>query len=139
MRERTLIIIKPDGVERGLADQIIARFEEKGFTVIDRHDLTISRALAEKHYAEHAEKPFYPSLVNYITSGPVVVTVMEGEDGIAEARALIGPTDPAKAPPGTIRGDFGESIDRNTIHGSDSPESAAREIALYFGDDEMGG
>jgi nucleoside-diphosphate kinase len=136
MRERTLIIIKPDGVERGYADQIIDRFKEKGFTVVERRDMTISRALAEKHYAEHKDKPFYPSLVDYITSGPVVVAILEGENAVAEARALMGPTDPQKAPPGTIRGDFGESIDRNTIHGSDSPESARREIALFFGDDE---
>lgn len=136
MRERTLLIIKPDGVERGLADQILQRFTDKGFTVIERRDMTIARALAEKHYAEHKEKPFYPSLVGYITSGPVVVAAVEAENGVAVARDLIGPTDPSKAPPGTIRGDFGESIDRNTIHGSDSPESAQREIKLFFGDDE---
>lgn len=136
MRERTLIIIKPDGVERGYADQILERFKDKGFTIVERRDMTIARVLAEKHYAEHKDKPFYPSLVDYITSGPVVVAVIEGEDGIAAARALMGPTDPMKAPPGTIRGDFGESIDRNTIHGSDSPESARREIQLFFGDDE---
>lgn len=136
MRERTLLIIKPDGVERGLADQILQRFTDKGFTIIERRDMTIARALAEKHYAEHKEKPFYPGLVGYITSGPVVVAAVEAENGVATARDLIGPTDPAKAPPGTIRGDFGESIDRNTIHGSDSPESAQREIKLFFGDDE---
>jgi nucleoside-diphosphate kinase len=136
MRERTLIIIKPDGVERGYTEQIFDRFKGKGFTVVERRDMTISRALAEKHYAEHKEKPFYPSLVEYITSGPVVVAILEGENAVAEARALMGPTDPAKAPPGTIRGDFGESIDRNTIHGSDSADSARREIALFFGDDE---
>jgi nucleoside-diphosphate kinase len=136
MRERTLIIIKPDGVERGYADQILDRFEDKGFTIVERRDMTISRALAEKHYAEHKDKPFYPSLVDYITSGPVVVAIVEGENAISEARALMGPTDPKKAPPGTIRGDFGESIDRNTIHGSDSPESARREINLFFGDEE---
>jgi nucleoside-diphosphate kinase len=136
MRERTLIIIKPDGVERGYTEQIFDRFKAKGFTIVERRDMTISRALAEKHYAEHNGKPFYPSLVEYITSGPVVVAILEGENAVAEARALMGPTDPAKAPPGTIRGDFGESIDRNTIHGSDSVESARREIALFFGDDE---
>jgi nucleoside-diphosphate kinase len=135
MRERTLIIIKPDGVERGYADQILERFTDKGFTIVDRRDMVISRVLAEKHYAEHQGKPFYDGLVAFITSGPVVVAILEGEDAIASARALMGPTDPAKAPPGTIRGDFGESIDRNTIHGSDSPESARREIALFFGDD----
>lgn len=134
MKERTLLIVKPDGVERGLADQILQRFVEKGFTVVNRKEMTIPRALAERHYAEHLAKPFYPGLVNSITSGPVVVAIVEAEDGVATARALMGPTDPAKAPPGTIRGDFGESIDRNTIHGSDSPESARREIALFFGD-----
>lgn len=131
MRERTLLIIKPDGVERGLAQQILDRFTAQGFTVVQRKEMTIPRALAERHYAEHREKPFYPSLVSYITSGPVVVAVVEGEDAVARARALMGPTDPAKASPGTIRGDFGESIDRNTIHGSDSPESAQREISLF--------
>jgi nucleoside-diphosphate kinase len=136
MRERTLIIVKPDGYERGLSDQILNRFVEQGFTIIERRNMTISRSLAERHYAEHKGKPFYDSLVNYITSGPVTVAMLEGEDGIARARALMGPTDPAKATPGTIRGDFGESIDRNTIHGSDSLESARREIELFFGSDE---
>jgi nucleoside-diphosphate kinase len=134
MRERTLIIVKPDGYVRGLSDQILARFEKQNFTVVERRDMTISRDLAAQHYEEHKEKSFYPSLVDYITSGPVTVAVLEGDDAIARARALMGATDPAKATPGTIRGDFGESIDRNTIHGSDSPESAAREIKLYFGE-----
>jgi nucleoside-diphosphate kinase len=136
MRERTLIIIKPDGYERNLSDQILQRFIDKSFTVVERRDLTISRELAELHYAEHKGKPFYPSLVDYITSGPVTVAILEGDDAIARARELMGPTDPAKATPGTIRGDFGESIDRNTIHGSDSPASAQREISLFFGDVE---
>jgi nucleoside-diphosphate kinase len=135
VRERTLIIIKPDAVERGLQDQILKRFTDEGFTIVERRDMTIPRDLAERHYAEHQGKPFYPSLVNYITSGPVVVAILEGEDAIRRARELMGPTDPAKATPGTIRGDFGESIDRNTIHGSDSVESAKREIALFFGDE----
>ena len=134
MRERTLIIVKPDGYVRGLSDQILARFEKQNFTVVERRDMTISRDLAAQHYEVHKEKSFYPSLVDYITSGPVTVAVLEGDDAIARARALMGATDPAKATPGTIRGDFGESIDRNTIHGSDSPESAAREIKLYFGE-----
>ena len=132
MRERTLIIVKPDGVERGLADQILERFSDKGFTIVQRKELTIPMSLAERHYAEHRDKPFYPSLVRYITSGPVVVAVLEKENAIADARALMGATDPAKATPGTIRGDYGESIDRNTIHGSDSSESAQREIQLFF-------
>lgn len=135
MRERTFIIVKPDGYERGLSDQILKRFEDKGFTVVARRDITISRELAEQHYAEHRERPFYPSLVAYITSAPVTIAVLEGEDAVKRARELMGPTDPAKATPGTIRGDFGESIDRNTIHGSDSPESAQREIKLFFGDE----
>jgi nucleoside-diphosphate kinase len=136
MRERTLIIIKPDGVERGYTEQILDRFKEKGFTIVERRDMTIARVLAEKHYAEHQGKPFYEGVVTYMTSGPVVVAMLEGEDAIAAVRALMGPTDPAKAPPGTIRGDFGESLDRNTIHGSDSPESAQREIQLFFGENE---
>ncbi len=134
MRERTLIIVKPDGVERGLSDQILERFTANGFTVVQRKEMTIPRSLAEQHYAEHVNKPFFPSVVNYMTSGPVVVAILEGEDAVARARALMGPTDPAKATPGTIRGDFGESIDRNTIHGSDSAESAQREIHLFFGE-----
>jgi nucleoside-diphosphate kinase len=134
MRERTLIIIKPDGYERGLSDQILERFTKNGFTIIERQDMTISRELAERHYTEHKDKPFYTNLVTYITSAPVTVAILEGEGAISRARALMGPTDPAKANPGTIRGDFGESLDRNTIHGSDSPESALREIQIFFGD-----
>ncbi len=135
MRERTLIIVKPDGVERGLSDQIIKRFTDQGFIVVERRDMTISRDLAERHYAEHKEKPFYPSLVEYITSGPVVVAVLEGDDAIDRARVLMGKTNPAEATPGTIRGDFGESIDRNTIHGSDSAQTPEREIQLFFGEE----
>ncbi len=134
MRERTLLIIKPDGYSRNLADPIFKRFTDNGFTIIERRDMTISPELAAQHYAEHKEKPFYPSLIEYITSGPVAVAIAEGENGVARARELMGATDPAKANPGTIRGDFGESIDRNTIHGSDSLESAKREIRLYFAD-----
>ena len=134
MRERTLIIIKPDGVERGLGNTILERFTAQSFTIIQRKDMTIPRSLAEQHYAEHREKPFYPALVEYITSGPVVVAVLEGDDAVSRARELMGKTDPAKSDPGTIRGDYGESIDRNTIHGSDSSESAQREIQLFFGE-----
>ncbi len=134
MRERTLLIIKPDGYSRNLADTIFKRFTDNGFTIIERRDMTITRELAAQHYAEHKEKPFYPSLIEYITSGPVAVAIAEGENGVARARELMGATDPAKANPGTVRGDFGESIDRNTIHGSDSLESAKREIQLYFAD-----
>ncbi len=134
MRERTLLIIKPDGYSRNLADTIFKRFTDNGFTIIERRDMTIPRELAAQHYAEHKEKPFYPSLIEYITSGPVAVAIAEGENGVARARELMGATDPAKANPGTVRGDFGESIDRNTIHGSDSLESAKREIQLYFAD-----
>jgi nucleoside-diphosphate kinase len=135
MRERTLIIIKPDGVERGLTDQILKRFTDRGFTLVERRDMVISRELAERHYAEHKGKPFYSGTVTYITSGPVVVAILEADDAVARARALMGKTDPAQSEPGTIRGDFGESIDRNTIHGSDSPESAQREILLFFGEE----
>jgi len=134
MTERTLIIIKPDGYERGLSDQILERFSKIGLTVVERRDMTISRTMAETHYAEHKGKPFYDSLVNYITSAPVTVAILEGDNAVSRARELIGPTDPAKAAPGTIRGDFGESIDRNTIHGSDSTASAERESAIFFGE-----
>lgn len=135
MAERTFIIVKPDGYERGLSDQIIERFQKKGFTVVKRKDMTITRELAERHYGEHQGKPFYTDLVDYITSGPVTVAVLERENAVSYARELMGPTNPAHAQPGTIRGDYGLSIDKNTIHGSDSVESAFREIQLFFDDE----
>ena len=137
MSQRTLIIIKPDAVQRQLAGRIVSRFEEKGFKIVGCKFMQISRDLAGRHYAEHAEKPFYDSLLGYITAGPVIVFAFEGDDVIAVSRKLIGKTFCSKAEPGTIRGDFGHSNQYNLVHGSDSPESAERELALFFGDDEL--
>ncbi|MEN9207382.1 MAG: nucleoside-diphosphate kinase [Gloeomargarita sp. GMQP_bins_120] len=135
--ERTFIAIKPDGVQRGLVGEIIRRFEAKGFTLVGLKMLWVSRELAEKHYDVHRERPFFPSLVEFITSGPVVAMVWEGEGVVAAARKIIGATNPLNAEPGTIRGDFGISIGRNLIHGSDAIETAQREIALWFAPDEL--
>ncbi|MEO0406224.1 MAG: nucleoside-diphosphate kinase [Cyanobacteria bacterium P01_A01_bin.135] len=135
--ERTFIAIKPDGVQRGIIGDIISRFEAKGFTLVGMKMLTASRELAEKHYGEHQGKPFFDGLVNFITSGPVVAMVWEGEGVIASARKLIGATKPAESAPGTIRGDFGVTIGRNIIHGSDAPETAQKEIQLWFGEGEL--
>jgi nucleoside-diphosphate kinase len=131
--ERTLILIKPDGVQRGLVGEILARIERKGLTIAALELTNVSDEVARGHYAEHAEKPFFGSLLEFITSGPVVAAVLEGERAIAAFRQLAGGTDPVeKAVPGTIRGDFGLLTQQNLVHGSDSPESAAREIALWF-------
>ena len=135
--EKTLIILKPDALQRGLAGRILSRFEEKGFTVVALKAMHVSRALAEKHYAVHKGKPFYDRLIQYITSSPVVVMVLEAVGAIAVARKLMGATFGSKAEPGTIRGDFGLSNSFNLIHGSDSPEAAAFEIGLYFKPDEL--
>lgn len=135
--DRTYLMVKPDGVQRGLVGDIVSRFEKKGYKFAGIKMLRISRALAEKHYGEHANKPFFRDLVDYITSGPVVALVVEGKDAVGAARDIIGATNPLKAAPGTIRGDLGIDIGRNVIHGSDSPESAAREIALFFREDEL--
>lgn len=135
--ERTYLMVKPDGVQRGLAGEIIARFEKKGFKIAALKMLRISRKLAEKHYGEHAGKPFFEKLVGFITSGPVVAMVIEGKDAISAAREMMGATNPLKALPGTIRGSYGIDIGRNIIHGSDSPESAQREIALFFKEEEL--
>ncbi|KXO91445.1 Nucleoside diphosphate kinase (plasmid) [Tsukamurella tyrosinosolvens] len=133
MTERTLILIKPDGVRRGLSGEILARIERKGFTIAALELKHVSTEVAEGHYAEHKEKPFFGSLLEFITSGPVVAAVLEGPRAIAAFRQLAGGTDPVeKAVPGTIRGDFGLETQENLVHGSDSPESAAREIALWF-------
>ncbi len=129
----TLLIIKPDAVRRGLVGEVLRRVEAKGLRIRDMRMMTIDRDLAERHYAEHREKPFFEDLVAFITSGPVVVARLEGERAIEALRALMGPTDPATAPPGTIRGDFGLAITENLVHGSDSPASAERELALFFG------
>ena len=135
--ERTFIMIKPDGVQRGLVGEIIKRFETKGFTLVGLKQLAVSRELAEKHYAVHKERPFFGSLVDFITSAPVVAMVWEGDGVVTSARKIIGATNPLSAEPGTIRGDFGVSIGRNLIHGSDAIETAQTEIALWFSDDEL--
>jgi nucleoside-diphosphate kinase len=130
--ERTLVLIKPDAVRRGLAGEILRRFELRGLEIREARLLTVDRALAEEHYAEHAEKSFYGELVEFITSGPTLALVLEGEGAIAIVRTTMGATNPADAGPGTIRGDLALSMPDNLVHGSDSPESAAREIALWF-------
>src|SRR5512132_453770 len=135
--ERTLVLIKPDAVQRGLAGDILARFERRGLTVREARLLTVDRELAERHYAEHAEKPFFGELVEFITSAPTWALVVEGEGAIATMRKTIGATNPADAEPGSIRGDLASSMPNNLVHGSDSPESASREVALWFSDDEL--
>ena len=135
--ERTFIMVKPDGVRQRLVGEVVGRFERRGFTLRAMKALRIDRALAERHYAEHVGKPFFEPLVEFITSGPVVAMVWEGRDAIAVARAMMGVTDAGQAAAGTIRGDFSLSKEQNIVHGSDGPESAAREIALFFGDDEL--
>ena len=135
--ERTFVAIKPDGVQRGLVGEIIRRFEAKGFTLVGLKLMRVSKELAEKHYDVHRERPFFDSLVAFITSGPLVAMVWEGDGVVAAARKIIGATDPLNAEPGTIRGDFGISISRNLIHGSDAIETAQREIGLWFTNDEL--
>ncbi len=132
--EQTLILAKPDAVRRSMAGEIVARFERRGFRLRAARLLTVDRALAEEHYAEHKTKPFFGELVEFITSGPTLAFVLEGEGVIATARTTIGATNPADADPGSIRGDFASAMPDNLVHGSDSPESAAREIALWFPD-----
>jgi len=135
--ERTLILIKPDAVRRSLAGEILGRIERRGFVVRAGKLLTADRALGEEHYGEHREKPFFGDLVDFITSGPTWALVVEGEGAIATMRNTIGATNPANAAPGTIRGDLASSMPDNLVHGSDSPESAEREIALWFSGDEL--
>lgn len=135
--ERTFLAIKPDGVQRKLVGEIIRRFEAKGFTLVGLKLMSVSRELAETHYGVHKEKPFFPGLVNFITSGPVVAMVWEGKGVIASARKIIGATNPLNAEPGTLRGDFGVDVGRNIIHGSDAPETAEQEIKLWFKDEEL--
>ena len=130
--ERTLVLIKPDAMRRGLAGEILRRLEERGLVVREAKLVEVDRPLAEEHYAEHAEKPFYGELVEFITSGPTLALVLAGEGAIATVRATMGATNPADATPGSIRGDLALSMPDNLVHGSDSPESAAREIALWF-------
>ena len=135
--EKTFVAIKPDGVQRGLISEIIGRFERKGFKLIALKQLTPTRALAEKHYGVHSERPFFKGLVDFITSGPVVAMVWEGDGVIASARKLIGATKPLEAEPGTIRGDLAVNIGRNVIHGSDGIETANFEISLWFEPSEL--
>ena len=130
--DRTLILVKPDAFARGLTGEIIARFERKGLTIVAMRHMTLDRALAERHYAEHAERPFFGELVEFITSGPLVAMVLEGADAVTAARQLIGATHPLEAAPGSIRGDFAIEMGENMVHGSDSPEAAQRETALFF-------
>jgi nucleoside-diphosphate kinase len=130
--ERTLVLIKPDAVQRALAGEILGRFERRGLKVVDGRLLTVDRTLAEEHYAEHAEKPFFGELVEFITSAPTLALVLEGEGAIGVVRTTMGATNPADSAPGTIRGDLALSMPDNLVHGSDSPESAQREIALWF-------
>ncbi len=135
--ERTLSILKPDATRRNLTGAINQRFEKSGLRIVAQKRLQLTREMAERFYAVHAQRPFYQSLVGSMTTGPVVVQVLEGEEAIAKNRAVMGATDPAKADPGTIRKDFAESIEANSVHGSDSPENAAQEIAFFFADIEI--
>jgi nucleoside-diphosphate kinase len=132
--ERTLILIKPDAFARNLSGEIIARFERKGLRLVAMNLLTMSRDLAAQHYAEHEGKGFYDELVTFITSGPLVAMVLEGEEAVVAARQVIGATNPLEATTGSIRGDFAIEVGQNMVHGSDAPESAAREVALFFPD-----
>jgi len=130
--QRTLILIKPDAVQRGLMGEILGRFERKGLTLVGAKLLVASQAQGKQHYAEHAEKPFFPSLLGFITSGPLLALALDGDEAVAVCRNLIGATDGRKAAPGTIRGDYGISRSSNLVHGSDSVESAQRELAIWF-------
>ncbi len=132
--ERTLILAKPDAVVRGLSGEILARFERRGFKLLAARLVSADRELGETHYAEHSEKPFFGELVEFITSGPTLAFVLEGEGAIATARKTIGATNPADADPGSLRGEFALAMPNNLVHGSDSPDSAEREIALWFPD-----
>src|SRR5690348_9216571 len=135
--QRTLILLKPDCLHRRLAAEVLGRFERKGLRLVAVKLVRPSRALAEQHYAVHKGKPFYDSLLGFLTSGPTLAVVLEGREAVAVVRQLMGPTDGAKAPPGTIRGDFAISVQNNLIHGSDSPDNAAAEIALWFRPEEL--
>ncbi len=132
MTQRTLVLVKPDGVARGLVGDVLTRIERKGFRLIALQMRTLTADIAEEHYAEHKGKPFFGDLVAFITSGPLVAAVIEGPEAIASWRTMMGATNPANAAPGTIRGDLATETQNNVTHGSDSPESAAREIALFF-------
>ena len=135
--EQTLSIIKPDGVQKNLIGEIYSRFEKAGLQIVAAKMLQMSKQQAEGFYAVHKERPFFISLVNYMTSGPIMVQTLEGEDAIGRNREIMGATNPADATKGTIRAEFAESIEKNTVHGSDGPETAAQEITFFFGDDEV--
>ena len=130
--ERTLILVKPDAFERGLTGEILARFERKGLRIVAMKHMTVDKELAEQHYAEHRERPFFGDLVEFITGGPLVALVLEGHEAIKAARQVIGATNPLEAAPGSIRGDYALEVQTNMVHGSDAPESSAREIGLFF-------
>ena len=130
--ERTLVLVKPDGVRRGLAGEVVSRLERKGLTLVAMELRTLDRATAEEHYAEHKERPFFGELVEFITGGPLVALVVEGPNAVAGTRRLMGVTNPVEATPGSIRGDYALEIGQNLVHGSDSPESAKREIGIFF-------
>jgi nucleoside-diphosphate kinase len=135
--ERTLVLIKPDAMQRGLAGEVIGRLERRGLRIAAMKLLQIGEELATRHYAEHTEKPFYRQLVDFITSAPVIAAVFEGPNAVEVVRTTMGATDPRKSPPGSIRGDLGIYITQNLIHGSDSPESAAREIGIFFNEGDL--
>jgi len=130
--ERTLVLVKPDGVRRGLVGEVVRRLEDKGLTLVAMELRTLDRETAEQHYGEHRERPFFGELVEFITGGPLVALVVEGPNAVAGVRRLMGVTNPVEATPGSIRGDYALEIGQNLVHGSDSPESAAREVALFF-------
>ncbi|MFD1928141.1 nucleoside-diphosphate kinase [Sporosarcina siberiensis] len=135
--ERTFLMVKPDGVQRDLVGEIVGRFEKKGYQLVGAKLMKITPELAEQHYGEHKERPFFGELVDFITSGPVFAMVWEGENVISTSRLLVGATNPTESAPGTIRGDFAVTVGKNIIHGSDSPESAVREIGLFFKEEEL--
>ena len=135
--ERSLVLVKPDGVQRGLIGRILARLEERGLKLIGLKLIRISEALGRQHYAEHVDKPFFPGLLEYMTSGPVVVAAFEGPGAVTAIRNAMGATNPLEASPGTVRGDYALEVGRNLVHGSDSVESGRREIALFFSEDEL--
>ncbi len=135
--QRTLVLCKPDAVQRGLVGRIVSRFEDKGLKIVGMKMLTVGEALAHEHYQEHAEKPFFSELVSFITSSPIVALAIEGDNAVEVVRGLMGATNPQNAAPGTIRGDFGLNLTKNLVHGSDSVASATRELALFFTEDDL--
>lgn len=137
MNERTFVMVKPDGVQRGLVGEIMARLEQRQLRLIGIKVMRMDRALAQRHYEVHRDRPFFPSLIEYITSGPVVPMVWGGANAIAAVRATMGSTDPLEASPGTVRGDFGLEVEQNLVHGSDGLETAEREISLFFDESEL--